>query len=113
MQLDAIEAAGLQGASAEHACTIAWGALNRTPDQISAVVDYLRSRGVTDVATLLFNNPKLMEYDVDGDELKKGRRARAKVIVKGDGPEQRTLVSFYADNASFDKAPIAPWAPTS
>ena len=60
---------------------------------------------------MLFKNPKLMEYDVVGDELRNGRRARAKVLVSNDGDQQKTLVSFFSDNASFDMAPIAPWTP--
>lgn len=113
MQLDELEACGLKGAQIEHVCTIAWGILNRQPGDIRAAADYIRQSGVSDPASVIFHNPKLLEYDPDGDELKKGHRARARVVVHKDGGQEKLLVSFYAANAEFNTAPIAPWVPNA
>lgn len=45
MQLDAVEQVGLQGAQVEHAFTLAYSIWNRTPEQIAAVAQYLKSAG--------------------------------------------------------------------
>ena len=109
--MDELESCGLKGAQIEHVCTIAWGILNRQPEQIRAAADYVRQSGASDPSSVIFHNPKLLEYDPDGDELKKGHRARAKVMVHNEGGREKLLVSFYAANASFNTAPIAPYLP--
>jgi hypothetical protein len=111
LQLDAMKSVGMTNAEVQHVCTVAFDALNRKPDQIAAVAKYIESRGVKNPAAVMFSNPKLLEYEVDGDELKNGRRARAKVAVTKENGQEKLLVSFFAANASFDAAPIAPWSP--
>ena len=111
MQLDALEEAGLLGAQVEHACTIAWGILNRSPEQIKAVVEYIKKQGAENIGNVLFNHPKLLEYDPEGDELVKPPRARAKLNVSNRDGHRSVLVSWYSKNAAFDTAPIAPWSP--
>ena len=114
MQLDAIEDVGLKGAQVEHSFTLAWNLWSRTPEQVYAVADYLRSQGVEDVPKVIFHHPKLLEYDVssNGSELLNGRRARARVSVgRDDAGQQTILVSYYAANASFKTAPLSPYNP--
>jgi hypothetical protein len=113
VQVDALEQIGLKGAQIEHVCTIAWGILNRKPEQLLAVADFVKTCGVSNVSNVLFHNPKLLEYDPDGDEMKKGHRARARIMVKREGGNEKLLVSFYSANASFTGSPIAPWSPVA
>ena len=105
---------GLKGAQVEHSFTLAWNLWSRTPEQVYAVADYLRSQGVEDVPKVIFHHPKLLEYDVssNGSELLNGRRARARVSVgRDDAGQQTILVSYYAANASFKTAPLSPYNP--
>jgi hypothetical protein len=113
VQVDALEQIGLKGAQIEHVCTIAWGILNRKPEQLHAVADFVRKCGVSDAPNLLFHNPKLLEYDPDGDTLRKGHRACAKVLINREGGSEKLLVSFYSRNATFTGSPIAPWSPVA
>eukprot|EP01025_Chloroclados_australasicus_P045317 TRINITY_DN4954_c1_g1_i1.p1 TRINITY_DN4954_c1_g1~~TRINITY_DN4954_c1_g1_i1.p1 ORF type:complete len:182 (+),score=20.09 TRINITY_DN4954_c1_g1_i1:247-792(+) len=108
--LDAMEEVDLKAARAQHVCCIAWRVLDRDANAIRAVVDHLKSRGVSNPGRLIFNYPKLLEYTPAGEELENGR-ARAKVTISGEGAEQQVLVSFYSANAKFNSAPVSPWSP--
>ena len=114
MQVDTLEKAGLSSGQASHVCTVSWNTLNRTPEQLNAVLDYIKSKGVKDIPRFLLGNPKLLEYDPEGDELVKPPRARARVDMgKDEHGDEQVLVSWYSKNSAFDTAPIAPWQPTA
>jgi len=112
-QLDFLESQGIPSEKSEHMSALSWGILGRTPDQMAAVIDYLKGRGIKDVATTLFQNPKLLEYDVaaDGKELVKGA-ARIQVdVTDAEGGAHNVLVNFYRVGTTFKTAPISPWKP--
>lgn len=114
MQIDALEELGFEPAQIEHICTIAWQLLDFEPAKIKAVAEYVKQQGVDDPKPVLFNNPKLLEYEVQGDELVKGKRARARVTLDKSNGTDSLLVSWYTANTAFaeESAPIAPWRPS-
>jgi hypothetical protein len=113
-QIDALEKAGMSSGEIQHACTVSYSTLNRMPDQIAAVADYVKSRGVSTPGSFLFCNPKLLEYDPEGEELVKLPRARARIdLGTTEDGEDTVLISWYSKNAAFNTAPIAPWTPQS
>ena len=113
VQIDVLEELGFEPAQIEHICTIAWQLLDIQPDNIKAVAQYVKQQGVDDPTPVLFNNPKLLEYEVQGDELVKGKRARARVTLDKSNGTGSLLVSWYTASTAFaeDSAPIAPWRP--
>ena len=114
MQLEYLESEGVPSVKAEHMAALSWLILSRSPEQMSNVVAYLRARGIKDVATVLFQNPKLLEYDAtpDGLELAKGERSRIKVDVVEENGSHKVLINFYRVGTAFKTAPISPWMPS-
>lgn len=111
--VDTLDSMGLPSAKAEHMVAIAWNILNRTPEQLEAVYAYLQKRGVADPAKVLFNHPKMLEYDVSGDGkvLQKGERSCIQLDVIEEEGQQKVLVSYFRPKTAFKTAPVSPWTP--
>lgn len=114
MQIKYLTSLGLTSGHISHMAALAFGIFTRTSDQMAAVVKHLESRDVPDVANILFNHPKMLEYDVsaDGLTLEKGPRSRIQVdITPGEDGANSVLVSYYRTGTKFNSAPIAAYAP--
>lgn len=60
--------------------------------------------------TLLEAHPKLLTYEVSGDQLAKGKtRAQVDVITVGSGAK-KAVVSNWREGAAFE-SPVAPMKP--
>lgn len=81
-------------------------------DHLKPVVEFLKSKGVTNLPKLLSMQSKLLDYTVadDGSCLMKGR---LRVVVKTEkkNNKQEVLVVTYREGAAFNTAPLTPYSP--
>lgn len=79
---------------------------------LKPTVEFLKSKGVTNLPKLLTMQPRLLDYEAakDGSMLMKGKLRAAIHVEKKDGQEYVNVVTFR-EGAAFNTAPLTPYTP--
>mmetsp|Transcript_20572 Transcript_20572/g.52742 ORF Transcript_20572/g.52742 Transcript_20572/m.52742 type:complete len:221 (-) Transcript_20572:175-837(-) len=107
---------GLSVSEMENVASRAPAVLATSGAQLRAVIDYLRSRGLSieEARRQVVTYPRILLYAVSADGATLGfQQARMEVDVTGSDDSRRIVVSQWREGAAFETAPVSPWRPVA
>lgn len=104
---------GLPLHDTENIISMSKSILAREKSQIAAVIDWLQTvKGISGsvLKEFLVANPTILNFEPDGDVLKKGA-ARASIVVQETNGKKKVGVTLWREGASFGMSPVSPAKP--